>query len=66
MGLLSWFTGRQDKDTGFGLAERERLRRYIADIEAELCCTESGIPMAALRKSSLPDIGGHEKELART
>jgi hypothetical protein len=34
MGLLSWFTG-QNKDD-FGLAERDRLRRYIAEIEEEL------------------------------
>ena len=35
MRLLSWFTGRQNNDD-FGLAERDRLRRYIADIEEEL------------------------------
>jgi hypothetical protein len=35
MRLLSWFTGRQNNDD-FGLAERDRLRRYIAEIEEEL------------------------------
>ena len=35
MGLLSWFTGRQHDDD-FGLADRDRLRQYIADIEEEL------------------------------
>jgi hypothetical protein len=44
MGLLSWFIGWQHDDD-FGLADRDRLRRYIADIEEELGRSTFGIPM---------------------